>query len=153
MPSLNLCQFMGNLTRDPELRSLQSGTSVCEFGIAVNRTWKDPQGEKKEEVMFLDCTAWGRRGEVIAEFFSRGKPIYVAGHLKLDQWEDRESGAKRSKHKLTVENFEFLGGKKDDNDGSRRDERSDNRSSGGAPPRAATPPQKEWNADEEDVPF
>jgi single-strand DNA-binding protein len=152
---------MGNLTRDPELRELQSGTSVCDFSIAVNRTWKDGQGEKKEEVMFLECTAWGRRGEVIAQYFEKGKPIYVAGYLKFDQWEDRDSGAKRSKHKLTVDNFEFLGSKQGGNDGSRRDDRGDDRSSGSrddrrpAPGRVPPPPPpaSDFGLDEEDVPF
>ncbi len=110
MANLNKVFLMGNLTRDPELRSVNGGTSVCEFGVAINRTWIKPDGTKGEETCFVDCTMWGRRGEVIAESLSKGQPIFVEGHMKLDEWENQQ-GEKRSKLKIVADNFEFLGGK------------------------------------------
>jgi single-strand DNA-binding protein len=103
---------MGNLTRDPELKYLTSGTALCKITVAVNRTWKSQAGEKKEEVSFIDCTAWGRRAEVVAEYFSKGDPIMVEGHLKQENWETPE-GQKRSKLGVTLESFQFVGGKRD----------------------------------------
>lgn len=111
MPNLNKVMLMGNLTRDPETRAA-GNAQVCEFGLATNRKWKSKQGEDKEETCFVDCTAWGRTGEVIAEHFSKGRPIYVEGRLQLDQWQDQD-GNNRSKLKVIVERFEFLGGRND----------------------------------------
>jgi single-strand DNA-binding protein len=102
--------LMGNLTRDPELRYLPSNTPVVEFGLAVNRKWKK-DGETQEETCFVDCTAFGRSGEVINQFVSKGKPLMIEGRLQLDQWEDKQSGQKRSKLKVIVENFQFVGGR------------------------------------------
>ncbi len=102
----------GNMTRDPELKSLPSGQSVCGFGVAVNRKWKDAGGSLKEEVTFIDCKAWGKTGETIAQYFAKGKPIFVEGRLTLEQWDDKE-GSKRSKLLVTVDSFQFVGGKDD----------------------------------------
>ena len=108
MASYNKVILMGNLTRDPELKFLQSGTPV------VNFAWTDKQtGEKREEVCFVDLEALGRQAEVISEYFSRGKPILVEGRLKFDQWET-EDGQKRSKHRVKVDRFSFVGGRQDD---------------------------------------
>ena len=108
--------LMGNLTRDPELKFTPKGTAIAAFGIAINRTFKPEGGEKREEVTFIDLEAWGRTAEVIAEYFKKGKPIYIEGRLKLDSWDDKTTGKKMSKLKVTVDSFEFLGGK-DDNSG------------------------------------
>jgi single-strand DNA-binding protein len=98
------------MTRDVQVKNLPSGTVVAEFGIAVNHKYTS-NGEKREEVMFLDCAAFGKLGEIISQYFSKGKPILVNGRLKLDQWE--KDGQKRSKHGLVVENFTFVGGDRD----------------------------------------
>ncbi len=116
MPNLNRVMLMGNLTREPELRYTPSGTAVCAFGIAINRKWTAKDGTKKEETCFVDCEAWARTGEVIAEHMHKGKPIFVEGRLKLDQWEAQD-GTKRSKLKVTVEQFQFLGSGKQDREG------------------------------------
>lgn len=113
MPSLNKCFLMGNLTRDPELKYLPTNnTAVCGFGLAVNRKWKAKDGTAQEDVCFLDLEAFGRTAEVINQYFKKGAAIFVEGRLKLDQWTDKE-GQKRSKLKVIVESFEFLGGKDD----------------------------------------
>ena len=100
---------MGNLTRDPEIKFTPKGTAIANFGIAVNRTFTPEGGEKREEVTFIDLEAWGRTAEVIGEYFKKGRPIYVEGRLKLDQWDDKTTGKKMSKLRVVVESFEFLG--------------------------------------------
>jgi single-strand DNA-binding protein len=113
MPDLNLCQFMGRLTRNPELRHTPNGTAVCEVSLAVNREWTDGAGNRNKDVMFIECTAWAKRAEVMAQYLDKGSPVYVAGYLVLDEWEDRDTGKKRSRHKLTIDDFKFLESKRD----------------------------------------
>jgi single-strand DNA-binding protein len=111
MASFNKVILMGNLTRDPQMKYLPSQTAVVEFGLACNRRYKTQSGEDKEEVTFVDCTAFGRTGEVINQYFTKGKPIFIEGRLKYDQWEDKQGGGKRSKLTVVIENFQFVGGR------------------------------------------
>jgi single-strand DNA-binding protein len=92
MPNYNRVLLIGNLTRDPQLKFLPSQTAVVEFGLAVNRKWKTPQGEDREDVLFIDCAAFGKGAEVINKYCQKGKPLFVEGRLKFDQWEDKEQG-------------------------------------------------------------
>ena len=109
MANLNKVMLMGNLTRDPELRYLPSGRPLCEIGLAVNRRWVDRQsGEKKEQTCFVDCTAFGPQAETIAKYMQKGRPIFIEGRLDFQSWETQE-GQKRSKLKVVIENFQFLG--------------------------------------------
>lgn len=101
--------IMGNLTRDPELRSTPSGAQVCSFSVAVNRTYKDSSGQQQESVSFIDCSAWGRAGEIIAQYAKKGSGIMVSGRLDQRSWEDKE-GQKRSRVEIVVEDFNFVGG-------------------------------------------
>lgn len=107
MPNLNKVMLMGNLTRDPELRYTPSNTPVATIGLAVNRRWRNQQGEQQEETTFVDCEAWGKTAEVLNQYLKKGRPIFVEGRLRLDQWQDKE-GNNRSKLKVVVESFEFL---------------------------------------------
>lgn len=108
MASFNKVILMGHLTRDPELRTLPNAqTQVCDFGLAVNRQWRDGAGEVREEVLFIDCSAFGRTGQTIGENLTKGRPIHVEGRLKLDQWE-QEDGQRRSKIRVVVEQFRFV---------------------------------------------
>src|SRR5689334_4569002 len=109
MPSLNKVLLMGNLTRDPELRVTPKGTPICQFALAVNRQFKMESGESREEVIFVDIEAWGKQGETIAKYCTKGKPLYVEGRLRLDQWEDKNTKEKKSRMKVVLENFQFLG--------------------------------------------
>ena len=109
MANLNKVFLMGNLTRDPEIRYTPSGAAVCNFGMAINRQWKTPDGESRKETCFVDCQMWGRRGEVIAEYLRKGSPIFVEGHLRFEEWE--RDGQRRSRLRVNVDNFEFLGGR------------------------------------------
>ena len=131
MASYNRIILVGNLTRDPELSYTPSNTAVCKFGIATNRKWKDREGNEREEVCFVDCTLFGRSGEVFKQYMSKGSPALVEGRLQLDRW-TTENGEKRSRHQVFVENFTFLGG------GSRSDG-----GSGGATQSPATAPAGE----------
>ena len=108
MANVNKVFLIGNLTRDPELRYTPQGTAVGEFGLAINRQWKGPNGEKKEEVCFVDCQAWARGAEIISEYCKKGSSLFVEGRLKLDSWEGKD-GQKRSRMRVVVENFQFLG--------------------------------------------
>ena len=109
MASYNKVFLMGNLTRDPQVKHLPSQMVVAEFGLAVNRRYKTATGEDKEEVAFVDCTAFGRQAETISQYCTKGKPIFVEGRLKFDTWDDKQGGGKRSKLTVVVENFQFLG--------------------------------------------
>src|SRR5688500_17893477 len=100
---------MGNLTRDPQVKHLPSQMVVVEFGLAVNRKYKTADGADKEEVAFVDCTAFGRQAETISQYCTKGKPIFVEGRLKFDTWDDKSGGGKRSKLTVVVEHFQFLG--------------------------------------------
>jgi single-strand DNA-binding protein len=109
MANLNKCFLMGNLTRDPEVSYTPKGTAVAKFGMAINRAWTTEAGEKKEEVTFIDCEAWGRTAETLGQYLKKGRPIFIEARLKLDQWDDKESGQKRSKLKVVVDSFQFIG--------------------------------------------
>ena len=104
--------IVGNITRDPELRSTPSGTQVCGFSVAVNRNYRDGSGEQKENVSFFDCSAWGKSGEIIAQYAKKGSGILVSGRLDQRSWEDKE-GQKRSRVEIVVEDFNFIGGNTD----------------------------------------
>ena len=100
----------GNLTRDPELRTTPSGASVCSFSVAVNRVYRDTSGEQKEDVSFIDCSAWGKLGEMISQYAKRGTGVLVSGRLDQRSWEDKNTGQKRSRVEIVVEDFNFTGG-------------------------------------------
>lgn len=110
MASFNKVILLGNLTRDPQLRYLPSQMAVCDFGLAVNRKFKTAQGEEREEVTFVDCTAFGKQAEVINQYCQKGKGLFIDGRLKFDTWEDKQGGGKRSKLSVVIENFQFIGG-------------------------------------------
>ncbi len=110
--NLNHTTLAGNLTRDPELRSIGSERTVVQFTLANNRRYKSSDGETKEETLFLDCEAWGRTAELIGQYLTKGSGVVVEGRLKLDQWTDKE-GAKRSRVKLVAELVHFMDRKSD----------------------------------------
>jgi single-strand DNA-binding protein len=117
MPSLNKVMLMGNLTRDAELRYLPGGQAVLEFRLAVTRKFQNQQGEMKEETCFIDVNLWGKRGEAVSQYLTKGKPLFVEGRLQLDEWDDKESGQKRSKMRVVAENIEFIGNRASDGEG------------------------------------
>ena len=98
----------GNITRDPELITTPSGSQVCSFSVAVNRNYKDSSGESKEDVSFIDCSAWGKAAEIISQYAKKGTGILVSGRLDQRSWE--KDGQKHSRVEIVVEDFNFLGG-------------------------------------------
>lgn len=141
----------GNLTRDPELRYTPKGTAVCKFSIAINRSWQSEGGEKKEEVTFVEITAWGKQAEIIGQYFKKGRPIFVEGRLDLEQWEDKNTKQKRQALRVVMESFQFVGNKPDGDSPSSSATRSPARSAASAPAPGestdAPPPE------DDDVPF
>lgn len=107
MSNYNRVILIGNLTRDPEVRHTPSNQSVANFGLAINRRYTTSGGEKKEETTFVDCEAWGKTGEAIGQYLTKGRPVFVEGRLKLDTWEEKDGG-KRSKLKVVVDTFQFI---------------------------------------------
>lgn len=112
----NKVVLMGNLTRDPELRSIPSGQQVASFSLAVNRTWNNANGEKQEAVDYIDCNAWGKPAEIITQYMTKGSAILVSGRLQQRTWE--QEGQKRSKVEVVVEDFNFVGGNSDGGSGN-----------------------------------
>ncbi len=157
--SYNKVLLMGNLTRDIEVRQLpNSNTSVANIGLAVNRRFRTAEGENREEVTFVDCEAWGRTAETMSQYLRKGRPVFIEGRLRLDQWQDKDGG-NRSKIKVVVESFQFIdgpggegggagsgGGERSSGAGGGRSSSGGNRS-GGAPSPAYEP------VGEEDIPF
>ncbi|HKX60269.1 MAG TPA: single-stranded DNA-binding protein [Verrucomicrobiae bacterium] len=148
MANFNKVILAGNLTRDPELRYTPAGKAIAKFGMAINRNWTTDTGEKKEEVTFVDIDSFGRQAEVISQYLKKGRPVLVEGRLKLDQWDDKQTGQKRSRLGVVLESFSFL------DSGGRGD------SAGAAPaprprPAAETAPSEDAAppAAEDDVPF
>lgn len=109
MASLNKVFLLGNLTRDPELRYTTGGSAVCSFGLAVNRRYTTARGEDREEVCFVDIETWGKQAESCNSYLRKGSPALIEGRLRLDQWDDRETGQKRSRHRVSAERVQFIG--------------------------------------------
>lgn len=136
MASYNRVILMGNLTRDPQVRYTPSQTAVTDLGLAINRVWFDKvSNQKREDVTFVDVTCWGRQAEVAGEYLTKGQPVLIEGRLQLDQWEDRDSGQKRSKLKVVCENLRMLGGRSEGQGQSRGP------SGGGGQSAAPSPPE------------
>lgn len=133
MASLNKVFLMGNLTRDPELRYLpNSGSAVCEFGLAINRRFVS-KGQDKEETCFVDLVVWGKQAETCDRFLKKGSPALIEGRLQLDQWEDRETGKPRSKMRVVAERVQFMSGSRSEDD----------QAYGGPPGQGAAPYQQQ----------
>jgi len=150
MASFNKVILAGNLTRDPELRYTPKGTAVARLTLAVNRTYTGEDGQKKEEVSFVDIDAWGRQAEVIAQYMKKGRPLLVEGRLKQDTWEDKNTKQKQSKLKVVLESFSFIDSNRADATGG-----SPAPSRAAAAPAVSAPEVIEGDAPREgdDVPF
>jgi len=155
MANFNKVILAGNLTRDPELRYTPKGTAIAKFGLAINRTWKTETGESKEEVTFVDIDAFGRQAEVIAQYMKKGRPFLMEGRLKLDQWDDKQTGQKRSLLGVVLESFSFLdSGNRGEGGGSSDGFRSRAAApTSSAAPVAEPPTQDGPPPEEDDVPF
>ena len=108
MANFNKVYLMGNLTRDPEVRTTPTGLKIAKLGLAVNRRYKTRDDEAREETTFVDMDAFGNQAEILERYCKKGSPLFIEGRLRLDQWESN-AGEKRSKLSVVVENFQFLG--------------------------------------------
>jgi single-strand DNA-binding protein len=154
MANFNKVYLMGNLTRDPEMRVTPKGTAICQFGLAISRSWKDESGQTREETAFVDIEAWAKQGEIISKYCTKGRPLFVEGRLKFDQWEDKTSGQKRSKLKVVLENFQFIGGRADGAPAAGGEAAESVQGDAPAAPRAAAkPPAAPKDTVDDDVPF
>ena len=142
MPSVNRVHLLGHLTRDPELRYLPSQTEVASFGMAMNRKFKTAAGEAKEDVTFVDCECFGRAAQIVHQHMRKGQLVYLEGRLKLDQWDDRNGGGRRSKLSVVVETFQFLGMKNGNGEAQKAGK-----------PAVASPIEEEPIFDDQEIPF
>ena len=147
MATVNKVMLLGNLTRDPELRYTPQGAAVCEFSLALNRSYTNKQtGQRVDEVSYIDCVAWGRTAETSAEYLKKGRQVFVEGRLTQDRWESQE-GKKMSKIRITAEQVTFLGGGSGGGRGGAE----------GAPPKGAGAPESAGGEEPpqagEDIPF
>lgn len=113
MPSYNKVVLMGNLTRDPEVRYTPKGVAVADLSIAINRTYTAESGDKREEVTYVDITFWSKLAELAGQYLKKGRPVLIEGRLQMDNWEDKQTGQKRSRLKVIGEQMQFLGSKED----------------------------------------
>jgi single-strand DNA-binding protein len=156
MASFNKVILAGNLTRDPELRYTPKGTAVAKIGLAVNRTWKTETGETREEVTFVDVDAFGRQAEVIAQYLKKGRPVLIEGRLRLDQWDDKQTGQKRSKLGVVLEGFSFLDSNRGEGGGAPGGPTAGRSAAATAPAAGSAPEAAEAEVpphEEDDVPF
>jgi single-strand DNA-binding protein len=157
MANVNKVILIGNVTRDPEIKFTSKGSAVTDIGLAINRTYTLDSGEKREETTFVDVELWGRLAEIAGEYAKKGRPVYIEGRLRMDTWEDKASGQKRSRLKVVGENLQLLGSRTDGaarshgSDDSRDSHDSPPQRSSAPPRRPATPPPTELEDD--DIPF
>lgn len=152
MASFNKVILVGNLTRDPELRYTPKGMAIAKIGLAVNRNWTSESGEKKEEVTFVDVDIFGRTAENVAQYMKKGRPILIEGRLRLDQWDDKQTGQKRSRLGVVAETVQFLGS----GGGSGGGEGGESAPRRSAPPSAPAPSpsaEPDMPPPDDDVPF
>lgn len=170
MADLNKVMMIGRLTRDPVVRYTPNNQAVCDFGLASGRKYKTASGEEREETVFVDCSVWAKGAEIFHQYMKKGKQVFIEGRLKLDQWDDKQTGQKRSKLTVVVENFQFLGAP---GDGGNREGNYDqsqggektysrpggygNKGSAQRQPQTAEPTEAPYNDEqqfkEDDIPF
>jgi len=165
MASVNKVMLLGNLTRDPEIRYTPKGTAVTDLGMAVNRVRTGDNGERIEEVTYVDVTLWGRQAELAGQYLAKGRPVFIEGRLQLDQWDDKQSGQKRSRLRVVGENMQFLpsggggggnsgGGSPPPQDGnSSSDDEEHHRQAPPASNQGGAAASDSFDNDDDDIPF
>ena len=155
MASFNKVILVGNLTRDPEVRYTPKGSAVCDLGLAVNRQYSLENGEKREEVTFVDVVLWARLAEIAGEYLKKGRPVLIEGRLQLDSWDDKQSGQKRSKLRVIGETMQLLGGRPGGGGASEPDEAMGGGDRSSSRPKSSAPPPRSAPAapDDDEIPF
>jgi len=154
MANFNKVILAGNLTRDPELRYTPKGMAIAKLGLAINRNWTSESGERKEEVTFVDVDAFGKQAETIGQYLKKGRPILIEGRLRLDQWDDKQTGQKRSRLGIVLESFQFLdSGNRGEGGGGEFSRRAPAAAAAPAAPAAEAPEAPSAAPEDDDVPF
>ena len=154
MANFNKVILAGNLTRDPELRYTPKGLAIAKIGLAINRSWKAETGEAKEEVTFVDVDAFGKQAETIGQYLKKGRPVLIEGRLRLDQWDDKQTGQKRNKLGVVLEGFQFLDSGSRGETANEVPRRPAAAAAAAAPAGAAAPAEPEVpEPEQDDVPF
>jgi single-strand DNA-binding protein len=148
MASFNKVILLGNLTRDPEVRYTPKGSAVCDLGLAVNRNYTLDNGEKREEVTFVDVVLWARLAEIAGEYLKKGRPVFIEGRLQMDSWDDKQTGQKRTKIRVVGETMQLLGSRPSGGGGGESQETE-------RPPRPAekAAPAAKAAPDDDEIPF
>jgi single-strand DNA-binding protein len=158
MANLNRVLLIGNLTRDPDVRYTPKGTAVADIGLAVNRIIPSEDGERREEVTFIDVTLWGRQAEIAEQYLKKGRPVFIEGRLQLDSWDDKQTGQKRTKLKVVGESMQLLGSRQEGGEA----QSSSHSSGSGAPQRRPSsqapaprpePRDPDLDVEPDDIPF
>ena len=158
MASLNKVMLIGNVTRDPEVKYTPKGSAVADLGLAINRTYTKDGGEKVEEVTFVDVELWGRLAEIAGEYAKKGRSIFIEGRLRIDSWEDKQSGQKRNRLKVVGEQLQLLGSRPGGGSGGGQGGGGDYEGGDAPAPRPQRPPAAAAPApveqpDDDDIPF
>ena len=163
MASVNKVMLLGNLTRDPEIRYTPKGTAVTDLGMAINRIRTGDNGERIEEVTYVDVTLWGRTAELAGQYLSKGRSVFIEGRLQLDQWDDKATGQKRSRLRVVGENMQFIGGQGQGGGGgnaqggnqqqSKPAQQQQQTSGDSAPPQSGGAAASSFDDDADDIPF
>ena len=153
MANVNKVILIGNVTRDPEVKFTSKGSAVTDIALAINRNYTLDNGEKREETTYVDVELWGRLAEIAGEYAKKGRPVYVEGRLRMDSWDDKATGQKRSRMKVVGENLQLLGARtggapQGSHEHEGGGEPATRRSA--APTRPVTPPSSE---PDDDIPF
>jgi len=153
MANLNRVLLIGNLTRDPEIRYTPKGTAVADVGLAINRVLNTEEGERREEVTYVDVVLWARLAEIADQYLKKGRPVFIEGRLQLDSWDDKQTGQKRSRLRVVAENMQLLGSRSESE--AAASTTTPRRSPGPAAPapRPQQPKDPDLDAEPDDIPF
>jgi single-strand DNA-binding protein len=153
MANLNRVLLIGNLTRDPDVRYTPKGTAVADIGLAVNRVFTGEDGEKREEVTYVDVVLWSRLAEIAEQYLRKGRPVFIEGRLQLDSWDDKQTGQKRSRLRVVAENLQLLGSRGEGEAGGTGGAPAPRRSAPAPAPKPNPPRDPDLDTEPDDIPF
>jgi single-strand DNA-binding protein len=153
MANLNRVLLIGNLTRDPDVRYTPKGTAVADIGLAVNRVFTGEDGEKREEVTYVDVVLWSRLAEIAEQYLRKGRPVFIEGRLQLDSWDDKQTGQKRSRLRVVAENLQLLGSRGEGETGATGGAPAPRRSAPAPAPKPNPPRDPDLDTEPDDIPF
>jgi len=154
MANLNRVLLIGNLTRDPEVRYTPKGTAVADIGMAINRVFTSEDGERREEVTYVDVVLWARLAEIAGQYLKKGRPVFIEGRLQLDTWDDKQTGQKRSRMRVVAENLQLLGSRGESEGGPTGPAPARRPATGGTQSQPASQPRDpDLDVEPDDIPF